>query len=112
MVITREAAKVQKASAPFNRRLVQVLVRDPEPLLWHAELIHRNGKPVGDVRAGSYGHTLGGAVGLAMIEGGDEPVTTDYLASGTWEIDIAGKLYPCECSSRPLYDPKMERIKI
>ncbi len=110
--IGQNAAKAQKAGVPCTRRLIQVLVRDPEPLLWHAEVVHRNGKPVGYVRAGSYGHTLRGAVGLAMIEGGDEPVTADYLATGTWEIDIAGNLYPCECSSRPMYDPKMERIKI
>ena len=106
-----EAAKTQKSAAPYTRRLVQVLVGDPEPLLWHAEVISRNGRPVGYVRSGSYGHTLGGAVGLAMIEGGQEPVTTDYLASGTWEIDIAGELYPCHCSLSPMYDPKMRRIK-
>ncbi len=90
---------------------MQVLVGDPEPMLWHAEVIRRNGAPVGYVRSGSYGHTLGGAVGLAMIEGGEEPVTADYLATGTWEIDIAGALYPCSCSLSPRYDPKMLRIK-
>ena len=31
------------------------------------------GKPVGYVRAASYGYTLGGAVGLAMVEAG-EPI--------------------------------------
>jgi 4-methylaminobutanoate oxidase (formaldehyde-forming) len=106
-----EAAKQQKAAAPYKHRLVQVLVRNPEPMLWHAEVIRRNGVPVGDVRSGSYGHTLGGAIGLAMIDGGAEPVTTDYLATGTWEIDIAGELYPCRCSLSPMYDPKMQRIK-
>ncbi|MFK8020938.1 MAG: FAD-dependent oxidoreductase [Pseudomonadales bacterium] len=105
-----DAARSQKAGAPHQRRLVQVLVKDPEPLLWHAEVIHRNGVAVGYVRAGSYGHTLGGAVGLAMIEPG-ETVTPDYLNSGCWEIDIAGMLYPCHCSLRPLYDPEMLRIK-
>ena len=39
-------------------------------MLFHAEVVRRNGKPVGYVRAASYGFTLGGAVGLAMIEGG------------------------------------------
>ncbi len=107
-----EVAKAQKAAAPYHRRLVQVLVKDPEPLLWHAEVIRRNGVPVGTVRSGSYGHTLGGGVGLAMIEGKEMPVTADYLAKGTWEIDIAGKKYPCECSLHPMYDPKMERIKV
>ncbi len=109
--IGSDAAKAQQASAPFTRRLVQVLVGDPKPMLWHAEVIHRNAVPVGYVRSGSYGHTLGSAVGLAMIENGEEPVTVDYLATGTWEIDIAGTLYPCRCSLSPMYDPQMLRIK-
>jgi len=109
--IGRDAAKAQQAAAPLTRRLAQVLVGDPEPMLWHAEVIRRNGVSVGYVRSGSYGHTLGGAVGLAMIEGGQEPVTADYLATGAWEIDIAGVLYPCSCSLSPRYDPKMLRIK-
>jgi 4-methylaminobutanoate oxidase (formaldehyde-forming) len=108
--IGREAALRQKAAGPLKRRLVQVLVKDPEPLLFHAEIVHRNGKPVGYVRAGSYGHTLGGAVGLAMIEAG-EPVTAAYLKDSRWEIDIAGRHYPAEVSLRPLYDPEMKKIR-
>ena len=108
--IGREAAVRQKATGVPRRRLVQVLVKDPEPLLFHAEVVHRNGKPVGYVRAGSYGHTLGGAVGLAMVEGGG-PVDAAWLKDGRWEVDIAGKLYPATVSLRPLYDPQMLRIK-
>jgi heterotetrameric sarcosine oxidase gamma subunit len=106
-----EAATAQKAAAPYARRLVQVLVADPEPLLWHAEIIYRDGTAVGYVRAGSYGHTLGGAVGLAMIEPG-VAVTPAWLAEGDWEIDIAGTRYPCRCSLTPLYDPGMARIRV
>ena len=95
---------------PYQRRIVQVLVEDPEPLLWHAEVIYRDDVPVGYIRAGSYGHTLGGAVGLAMIEPG-EAVTAAYLDQGQWEIDIAGKRFPCRCSLKPLYDPEMNRIR-
>jgi glycine cleavage system aminomethyltransferase T/glycine/D-amino acid oxidase-like deaminating enzyme len=103
----------KKAQGPaYTQRLLQVLVKDPEPLLYHAEVIHRNNKPVGYVRAASYGHTLGGAVGLAMIDAG-EPVNKTYLKSGQWEIDIAGKRYPLEVGlpMRPMYDPKMEKIR-
>lgn len=107
--IGREAALKQKA-APIQRRLAQVLVKDSEPLLFHAEVVLRDGKPVGYVRAGSYGHTLGGAVGLAMIEA-DEPLTPAWLNAGRWVIDIAGKRYPAEVSLKPLYDPEMKRIK-
>jgi 4-methylaminobutanoate oxidase (formaldehyde-forming) len=108
--IGREAALEQKAAGTPRRRLVQVLVKEPEPMLFHAEVVHRNGKPVGYVRAGSYGHTLGGAVGLAMVERG-EPIDAAWLSDGRWEVDIAGKLYPAGVSLRPLYDPRMERIK-
>jgi 4-methylaminobutanoate oxidase (formaldehyde-forming) len=108
--IGREAALRQKNAGPLTRCLVQVLVKDPEPMLFHAEVVRRNGKPVGYVRAGSYGHTLGGAVGLAMIEAG-EPINAAYLEGGTWEVEIAGKLYPAIVSLKPLYDPEMKRIK-
>jgi len=107
--IGKEAVLAQKAAGPLKRRLVQVLIKDPEPLMFHAEVVRRDGVPVGYVRAASYGHTLGGAVGLAMIE---PKVTVDeaYLASGTWQVEIAGKLCPAVVSARPLYDPGMKRI--
>jgi glycine cleavage system aminomethyltransferase T/glycine/D-amino acid oxidase-like deaminating enzyme len=109
--IGREAALQQKAAGPLKRRLVQVLVKEPEPLLFHAEIVHRNGKPVGYVRAGSYGHTLGGAVGLAMIEAG-EPIDAGWLNEGRWEVNIAGRLYPAVVSLKPFYDAEMKRIKM
>lgn len=108
--IGKEAVIKKKAAGPLTRRLVQVLVKDPEPLLYHAEIIYRNGKRVGYVRAGSYGFTLGGAVGLAMIEA-DEPIDAAYLEKGQWEIEINGKHYPAMISLKPLYDPEMKRIK-
>jgi 4-methylaminobutanoate oxidase (formaldehyde-forming) len=79
-------------------------------MLFHAEVVHRNNEPAGYVRAASYGFTLGGAVGLAMIDA-DEPITQEYLDSSTWTIDVAGTSYPALASLRPLYDPKNERIR-
>ena len=108
--IGKEAALAKKAKAPLTRRLVQVLVKDPEPLMYHAEVVRRDGVAVGYVRAASYGHTLGGAVGLVMIEP-KRPVDEAYLNSGRWEVDIAGKLYPALVSARPLYDALSTRIK-
>ena len=101
----------RKAQGPaYHRRLLQVLVKDPEPILYHAEPVYRNSEAVGYMRMGTYGFTLGGAVGLAMIEAG-QPINKAYLKEGEWEVDIAGKRYPAEVSLRPMYDPKMERIK-
>ena len=108
--IGREALLERRARGPLRRRLLQVLVRDPEPLMYHAEIVRRDGRAVGYVRAASYGHTLGGAVGLAMIEP-REPVDEAYLAAGRWEVEIAGRCYPATVSPRPLYDPRMARIR-
>ncbi|HEX8700741.1 MAG TPA: FAD-dependent oxidoreductase [Myxococcaceae bacterium] len=109
--IGKEAVLAKKAAGPLKKRLVQVLVQDPQPMLFHAEPVRRNGKMLGYVRAASYGHTLGGAVGLAMVES-DEPIDAAWLESGKWDVEIAGKRYPAITSLRPLYDPDMKRIKI
>ena len=87
-----------------------MLVKDPKPLLFHAEVVSRNGKAVGYIRAGSYGFSLGGAVGLFMIEAA-EAIDADYIANGKWTVEIAGEIYPAEVSLRPFYDPEMKRIK-
>ena len=108
--IGRDAVAAQKKAGPLKKRLLQILVEDPEPMMFHAEVVRRNGEPVGYVRAASYGHTLGGAVGLTMVEA-DEPITQAWLDAGRWEVDIAGKLYPAVASLKPLYDPDMERVK-
>jgi len=109
-LLSRKAANA--AAGGMARRIVQVRVLDPEPLLHHAEIMLRDGRPVGYVRAGSYGWTLGSAVGLAMVEGGGEPVTPDWLSSGSWEVDIAGTRYPAEVSLRPMYDPTSARVRV
>jgi len=109
--IGRDAVLAKKAAGPLPRRLVQVLVQDPEPLLFHAEVVRRDGVPVGYVRAASYGHTLGGAVGLAMVEGHGATIDEAWLRAGRWTVDIAGTEYPLTVSLKPLYDPSNERIK-
>jgi glycine cleavage system aminomethyltransferase T/glycine/D-amino acid oxidase-like deaminating enzyme len=109
--IGKEAVLAKKAAGPLKKRLVQLLVQDPLPMLFHAEVVRRNGKMVGYVRAASYGHTLGGAVGLVMVES-SEPIDAAWLESGQWEVEIAGKRYPATTSLRPLYDPDMKRIKV
>jgi glycine cleavage system aminomethyltransferase T/glycine/D-amino acid oxidase-like deaminating enzyme len=108
--IGKEAVLTKRAAGPLHRRLVQVLVLHPEPLMYHAEVLHRNGVAVGYLRSASYGHTLGGAVGLAMVEPGCV-VDDAYLADGHWEVDIAGVRYPARVSVKPFYDPGNQRIR-
>ncbi|MGZ8738527.1 MAG: GcvT family protein, partial [Nocardioides sp.] len=109
-VLARKAANAEAGG--LRQRLVQVRVIDPEPLLFHAEVLHRDGVPVGYVRAASYAWTLGGAVGLAMVSAGGEPVTSTWLKAGDWEVDVAGTRHPVEVSLKPMYDPTSARIKV
>jgi 4-methylaminobutanoate oxidase (formaldehyde-forming) len=107
--IGKQACIAKKTEGRFSDRLVSIRLLDPEPLLIHNEIVLRNGRPVGNVRSASYGHTLGAAVGLAMVSG--DPVDAAYLKDGQWEVDIAGRIHAAEVSLRPFYDPDMERIK-
>ena len=109
--IGRDAVLAQKARGPLTRRLVQVLVTDPEPLMFHAEVVRRDGRPAGYIRSASYGFTLGGAVGLAMIDA-DEPINQAYLDAGEWTVQIGDAVYPATVSLRPIYDPRNERIQM
>jgi 4-methylaminobutanoate oxidase (formaldehyde-forming) len=91
-------------------RLVQFLLDDPQPLMHYGETIYEGGMRVGYIRAGNYGHTLGGSVGLGFVENQDG-VSSEYVKQGKFEIDIAGQRYPATASLRPMYDPKLGRVR-
>jgi glycine cleavage system aminomethyltransferase T len=107
--IGREALLASRHDGPPIRRLVQVLLDDPEPLLHGHEPVLRDGRWAGYVRAGAYGHTLGAAVGLAMLED-QAGLPADALDGTRFEVDVAGTRHPARASIRPLYDPDRRRI--
>ena len=59
---------------------------------------------------GNYGHTLGRAIGLGYVNhpGG---VTSEFIRSGSYEIEVACERIPARASLRPLYDPENKRIR-
>jgi len=96
---------------PPSRRLVQVLLDDPDPMLFHAEVLRRDGVEVGYVRSASYGFTLGGSVGLAMVDAGGDPVDAAWLDTGDWSVQIGNDVVPAQVSLSPRYDPRGARIR-
>ncbi|MEP1029749.1 MAG: glycine cleavage T C-terminal barrel domain-containing protein, partial [Alphaproteobacteria bacterium] len=106
--IGREALLAQR-DAGITRRLLQFLVTDPEPLLYHNEPIWRDGVIVGKVTSGMYGHTLGGAVGMGYVSVPDGGVSG--IDGHAYEIEIAGVRYPARASLKPLYDPASSRLR-
>ena len=98
------------AAGPPRRRLVPILLADPDPLLYHGESVLQDGRVVGRVTSGAYGHTLGAAVGLAAIEGA--PAVADVVvARGDVEVEIAGERAPARLSARAFYDPDGRRLR-
>lgn len=108
--IGRDALAAIKAKGVPSTRMLQFLLRDPEPLLYGNELIYLNGEEVGYIQVGGYGHTLGGAVGIGFAET-DTPLTAAIVADGIWEIDVAGCRVNAIASLRSLYDVGMEKIR-
>jgi 4-methylaminobutanoate oxidase (formaldehyde-forming) len=104
-------ALLRRKEDGLKYRMVQFLLEDPEPMLYYGEVILRDGKPVGYIMAGGYGHTLGASVGVGPVDNEGETVTVDYIKSGSYEIDIAGVRYPAKASLRPMYDPKLKRVR-
>ena len=107
--IGRDAVLKRKENGPKSR-MVQFLLQDAEPLLYHNEPILRDGEIVGYLRSGAYGHTLGGAVGMGYVPCVNESAA-DVLAS-SYEIDVIGTRVAACASLRPLYDPTSSRVKI
>jgi 4-methylaminobutanoate oxidase (formaldehyde-forming) len=108
--IGREALAAIKAKGVPANRMVQFLLKDPQPLLYGNELIFLNGQEVGYLQIGGYGHSLGGAVGIGFVTL-NVPLTTAVIENGKWQIDVAGVLVDATASLKPLYDPAMEKIR-
>jgi 4-methylaminobutanoate oxidase (formaldehyde-forming) len=107
--VGRDALAKQRDSGPPTKRLVNVLLSSPdhdlvgdEPVLW-------DGRPVGVVRSGAFGHSLGTACGIAEVRD-EEPITAPRLASGSFEVDVAGVRVPAQISLRPFFDPERSRV--
>ena len=104
----REAV-LRKQEAGLSRRMVQFRMEDPGVMLFHNEAIVRDGKIVGPVTSGNYGHFLGGAVGMGYVPCAGES-EAEVLAS-SYEIEVAGVRHRAVASLVPMHDPKSERVR-
>lgn len=103
-------ARQKESRSHLNKRLVQFVLKDPEPMLYHHEPIVMNGDCVGYFTSGNYGHTLGASVGLGYVKS-KEQVTEEWLKAQQWQIDVGGELFEASASLRAAYDPSGERMR-
>lgn len=104
------ALQGQKAAGTLKKRLVMLRLHDPEPVLFHEELILCDGKIVGYISSGVKSFTLGTSIGMGYVHH-PEGVTKDLIEGSTWEIEIAGARYAADASLKAFFDPSGARVK-
>jgi 4-methylaminobutanoate oxidase (formaldehyde-forming) len=105
----REALAAQD-QAPLKKRLACFTTADPSIVLLGRETIFRDGRQVGWLTSAGWGYTVQRNIGYGYVRN-PEGVSTDYLKSGRYELEVATERIPVELALEPLYDPAMTRIK-
>jgi 4-methylaminobutanoate oxidase (formaldehyde-forming) len=108
--IGSDAIRAQKT---VDRQIVQVLLESSKHLIYHNEPILLDGDIVGSITTGTYGHTLGGPVGLGWISTripDRKTIDQQTLNNTRCEVLVSGQKIRAKISLTPLYDPKNERI--
>jgi len=103
-------AVLRKREEGLAMRMVQLQLKDPEPMMYHNEPVIRDGEIVSYVTSANYGHTLGASIGMSYIPCKGESV--DEMLASTYAVEIAGERFEALASLKPLYDPKSERVKV
>jgi 4-methylaminobutanoate oxidase (formaldehyde-forming) len=112
----REALAAARAQ-PLDRRVVSFVAELADsslaesPLAHGGEAVLADGAPCGEVASASFGHTLGGVVGLALLHAPGQTIDAAWLAARRFAIDIAGETAPVKLSLRAPYDPANARLR-
>ncbi len=106
--IGREAV-LRKEQAGLERRMVQFRLKDPAPLMFHNEAVVRDGRIVGPVTSGNYGHFLGAAVGLGYVPCAGE--SAEEVLGRATRSRSPGCGNAAVASLVPMHDPASDRVR-
>ncbi|MGY3387542.1 glycine cleavage system T protein [Bradyrhizobium sp. USDA 3311] len=104
-------ALLRQRDAGARRKMIHVALNDPDVLIYHNEPIWHDGRLVGRITSGMFGHTVGTCLGLGFIDNSNGIVDASFLQSGKFEVEVAGVRVPARASFRPFYDPNNSRVK-
>ncbi len=105
----REALLEQRSDA-LRKRLACFTIEDPDCHLHGRETIYRDGLSVGWLSSAGWGYTLEGNIGYGYVRNA-EGVDPAFLESGHYELEVAGRRFPCQLRGGPLLDPDRRRIR-
>jgi 4-methylaminobutanoate oxidase (formaldehyde-forming) len=103
----RAALEAQRAHG--LPKLMAGFSAEPDVILLGRETIFRDGRQVGWLTSGGYGHTVGRSIGYGYVR--QPGVTRDWVASGRYELEVAGERVPATVHLAPLWDPENRRIR-
>jgi 4-methylaminobutanoate oxidase (formaldehyde-forming) len=104
-------ALLKHKQSGLKRLLVTFVLNDPGPVLWGSEPIYRNGRAVGYTTSGSYGHSLGAAVGMGYVKCPDG-VSPEFIKEGRYEINVSGRRFPAAPYLKAPFDPERKKILV
>ena len=89
------------------KKFVSMIIKDNECDAPYMSTIWHDGKIIGEVTSGAYGHRVNASIALGMVK-------TDLAISGqTVSVDIFGNDFPAIIqNSGPLWDPNNEVLKV
>ena len=105
----RRALEAQREQ-PRTKRLIQLRIEDPDLLTYHDEPLYRDEVVVGRISSSMWSATQNRCCAMGYVEH-HEAVTKDWLDSGSWETNIAGRRVPVSTSIRSWFDPNNQRPK-
>ena len=101
-----EAARKEKASGGTLRRVSMVVDATDADVLGDEPIWHQ-GKVIGWVTSGGYGHS----VGLSLAQGYVPVASASDLAPKAFEIEILGERRPARIIAEPPFDPQGQRMR-
>jgi glycine cleavage system aminomethyltransferase T len=88
-----------------EQRLACLTLADARAVVLGSEPVHADGRVLGRVTSGGYGHTVERSIAHAYLP-------AELVEPGTQvEVEIFGEWVPGEVASEPLYDPRGERLR-
>ena len=93
-----------------NKRLLQFKLCDSNELLFHEEPVLVDGRAVGLITSGRFGHRIDASLGMGYVQL-NQPVTTELLRHTRFEVGVGDRRVSAEARLGAWYGPANERIK-
>jgi 4-methylaminobutanoate oxidase (formaldehyde-forming) len=96
---------------PLPRLLAGFAVDAPGVVLLGRETIFRDGRRIGWLASGGWGHTVGRGLGYGYVRDPEAGVTAESVLAGKYELEVGSERVRAEVFLTPLYDPDGLRIR-